>query len=165
MLMLIGRRGQIQFIDPFDNKKGNFNVAVAAASGAGKSFFTQEMVTSLLATGGRCWVIDSGRSYERLCGMVGGTYLEFSDDTHINLNPFSRVQDISEEMPMLKAVADIARRTGTPCQVSLEAYMACGMGACLGCVVKGKDHTDETPDYRCVCKDGPVFAFDQLMWV
>jgi len=68
-------------------------------------------------------------------------------------------------MPMLKAVAGIARQTGTPCQVSLEAYMACGMGACLGCVVKGKDHADETPDYRCVCKDGPVFAFDQLMWV
>lgn len=104
LLMLIGRRGQIQFIDPFDNKKGNFNVAVAAASGAGKSFFTQEMVTSLLATGGRCWVIDSGRSYERLCGMVGGTYLEFSDDTLVNLNPFSRIQDVSEEMSMLKAV-------------------------------------------------------------
>jgi conjugal transfer ATP-binding protein TraC len=104
LLMLIGRRGQIQFIDPFDNKKGNFNVAVAAASGAGKSFFTQEMVTSLLATGGRCWVIDSGRSYERLCGMVGGTYLEFSDDTHVNLNPFSRIQDVTEEMSMLKAV-------------------------------------------------------------
>lgn len=68
-------------------------------------------------------------------------------------------------MPMLEAVAGIARRTSTPCQVSLEAYMACGMGACLGCVVKGKDHSDETPDYRCVCKDGPVFSFDQLMWV
>ena len=68
-------------------------------------------------------------------------------------------------MPMLKAVAEIARKTATPCQVSLEAYMACGMGACLGCVVKGKDHSSETPDYRCVCKDGPVFGFDQLMWV
>ena len=104
LLMLIGRRGQIQFIDPFDNRKGNFNVAVAAASGAGKSFFTQEMVTSLLATGGRCWMIDSGRSYERLCRMVGGTYLEFSELTDINLNPFSRIREITEEMPLLKAV-------------------------------------------------------------
>ncbi|BBA70255.1 dihydroorotate dehydrogenase electron transfer subunit [Geobacter sulfurreducens] len=68
-------------------------------------------------------------------------------------------------MPMLQAVAGIAERTGVPCQVSLEAYMACGMGACLGCVVKGKEHSDESPDYRCVCKDGPVFAFDQLKWV
>ncbi|MEX0914726.1 MAG: type IV secretion system protein TraC [Wenzhouxiangellaceae bacterium] len=104
LLMLLGRRGQIMHIDPFDNKKGNFNVAVAAASGAGKSFFTQEMVTSLLGTGGRVWVIDSGRSYERLCRLVGGTYLEFSEGTRINLNPFTGIRDIAEETPMLKSV-------------------------------------------------------------
>ncbi|MBK9132431.1 MAG: type IV secretion system protein TraC [Gammaproteobacteria bacterium] len=104
LLMLLGRRGQIMHIDPFDNKKGNFNVAVAAASGAGKSFFTQEMVTSLLGTGGRVWVIDSGRSYERLCRLVGGTYLEFSEGTQINLNPFTGLRDIGEETPMLKSV-------------------------------------------------------------
>ncbi len=68
-------------------------------------------------------------------------------------------------MPMLQAVAEIARRRGLPCQVSLEAYMACGMGACLGCVVKGKDHDEHRPDYRCVCKDGPVFAYEDLQWV
>ncbi len=68
-------------------------------------------------------------------------------------------------MPMLKAVAEIARREAIPCQVSLEAYMACGMGACLGCVVKGRDHGEHTPDYRCVCKDGPVFDFQELQWV
>ncbi|HEY6006743.1 MAG TPA: dihydroorotate dehydrogenase electron transfer subunit [Geobacteraceae bacterium] len=68
-------------------------------------------------------------------------------------------------MPMLSAVAEIARRRGVPCQVSLEAYMACGMGACLGCVVKGRDHDEHQPDYRCVCKDGPVFAFEELQWV
>lgn len=104
LLMLLGRRGQIMHVDPFDNKKGNFNVAVAAASGAGKSFFTQEMVTSLLGTGGRVWVIDSGRSYERLCHLVGGAYLEFSEGTRINLNPFTGIQDIEEETPLLKAV-------------------------------------------------------------
>jgi len=104
LLMLLGRRGQIMHVDPFDNKKGNFNVAVAAASGAGKSFFTQEMVTSLLGTGGRVWVIDSGRSYERLCHLVGGTYLEFSESTSINLNPFTGIRDIAEETPMLKAL-------------------------------------------------------------
>ena len=68
-------------------------------------------------------------------------------------------------MPMLKAVAGIADLLQLPCQVSLEAYMACGMGACLGCVVKGKDHSAENPDYRCVCKDGPVFDYTDLQWV
>ncbi|HTP67053.1 MAG TPA: dihydroorotate dehydrogenase electron transfer subunit, partial [Geobacteraceae bacterium] len=66
--------------------------------------------------------------------------------------------------PMLKAVAQIAEKNGTLCQVSLEAYMACGVGACLGCVVKGRNHSDENPDYRCVCKDGPVFDSRELLW-
>jgi len=104
LLMLLGRRGQVMHIDPFDNTKGNFNIAVAAASGAGKSFFTQEMVTSLLGTGGRIWVIDSGRSYERLCHLVGGTFLAFTEDANIRLNPFSGIRNIAEEMPMLKAL-------------------------------------------------------------
>ena len=68
-------------------------------------------------------------------------------------------------MPMLRAVAAIAERTGISCQISLEAYMACGMGACLGCVVKGSEHDEFHPDYRCVCKDGPVFAFQELRWI
>ena len=68
-------------------------------------------------------------------------------------------------MPMLRAVADISRRRLIPCQVSLEAYMACGMGACLGCVVRGREHEEHQPDYRCVCKDGPVFDFRELMWI
>lgn len=67
-------------------------------------------------------------------------------------------------MPMLRAVAGIAEEMQVPCQVALEGYMACGMGACLGCVVKGVNHSTETPDYRCVCKDGPVFDSTDLSW-
>ncbi|MDO8446647.1 MAG: dihydroorotate dehydrogenase electron transfer subunit [Deltaproteobacteria bacterium] len=39
---------------------------------------------------------------------------------------------------MSKRVAEIAKKYNTPCQVSLEAHMACGVGACLGCVIKVK---------------------------
>ncbi|HHV61869.1 MAG TPA: dihydroorotate dehydrogenase electron transfer subunit [Firmicutes bacterium] len=53
--------------------------------------------------------------------------------------------------PMLAAVARLAGERGVPCQVSLEERMACGVGACLGCVVKTK------AGYRRVCADGPVF--------
>ncbi len=66
--------------------------------------------------------------------------------------------------PMLKAVAVMAKKHAVPCQVSMEAYMACGVGACLGCVMKGANHSEETPDYRCVCKDGPVFDSFELQW-
>ena len=66
--------------------------------------------------------------------------------------------------PMLNAVAKMAQKHEVPCQVSMEAYMACGVGACLGCVMKGANHTETTPDYRCVCKDGPVFDSFELQW-
>lgn len=56
-------------------------------------------------------------------------------------------------MVMMKAVKTIAERNGVPCQLSLEANMACGVGVCLGCTVRG---TEENY-YPKVCKDGPVF--------
>jgi len=60
---------------------------------------------------------------------------------------------------MLKRIGRISRKHRFPCQVSLEEHLACGVGACLGCVVKAKGST-----YRRVCKDGPVFEASDLMW-
>ena len=60
--------------------------------------------------------------------------------------------------PMLRAVAQIAARHGLPCQVSLESLMACGIGACQGCVVKTVN------GYRTVCHDGPVFDSADIDW-
>ncbi|MDD5285636.1 MAG: dihydroorotate dehydrogenase electron transfer subunit [Desulfuromonadaceae bacterium] len=65
---------------------------------------------------------------------------------------------------MLNAVAKIAAERTIPCQVSLEGYMACGVGACLGCVATGHRHSPETPDFRCVCTEGPVFESGELKW-
>ncbi len=62
---------------------------------------------------------------------------------------------------MLKAVAAMAADRGISCQVSIEAMMACGMGACLGCAVQLKN--DEAR-YRHVCMDGPVFDAARLNW-
>lgn len=64
---------------------------------------------------------------------------------------------------MLKAVSAIAEEHSVPCQVSLEEHMACGVGVCLGCPVKvRKDLVDY--EYKMVCKDGPVFASEQIIW-
>lgn len=57
--------------------------------------------------------------------------------------------------PMLAAVAALAREFDLPCQVSLEEFMACGVGGCAGCVVEVR--TDEGPAMKRVCVDGPVF--------
>ncbi|MGR0482129.1 MAG: dihydroorotate dehydrogenase electron transfer subunit [Candidatus Electronema sp. V4] len=61
--------------------------------------------------------------------------------------------------PMMRSVASKCRQAGTPCQVSVETHMACGMGACLGCAVPGRDGS-----YVHVCKEGPVFNSEELAW-
>jgi len=57
--------------------------------------------------------------------------------------------------PMLKACAQVARRYGIPCQVSLEEFMACAVGGCAGCTVLVQ--TPDGPAMKRVCVDGPVF--------
>ena len=57
--------------------------------------------------------------------------------------------------PMLAAVVALAREFGLPVQVSLEEFMACGVGGCAGCVVEVA--TDAGPAMQRVCVDGPVF--------
>lgn len=59
--------------------------------------------------------------------------------------------------PMLKAVQGIAATFKIPGQLSLEAHMACGVGACLGCVC------ETTQGYRRVCVDGPVFPIEEAV--
>lgn len=60
--------------------------------------------------------------------------------------------------PMMVSVARYARQSGTPCEVSLENMMACGLGACLCCV------EDTTEGHLCVCTEGPVFNIERLKW-
>jgi dihydroorotate dehydrogenase electron transfer subunit len=97
-------------------------------------------------------------------------------------------------MPMLRAVAEWAEAKGVPAQVSLEERMGCGYGACVGCTVEvkstvsvaGEDESRDTKrtvpfvslsmsrggsqvmpaltTRRKVCKDGPVFPADSIVW-
>lgn len=60
--------------------------------------------------------------------------------------------------PMLKALQRYALENGITAQLSLEERMACGVGACLGCVCKSKEIDEHSRVYnKRVCKDGPVF--------
>lgn len=60
--------------------------------------------------------------------------------------------------PMMQAVARYARSVNAECEVSLENMMACGVGACLCCV------ENTTEGHLCVCKEGPVFNINRLLW-
>ena len=62
---------------------------------------------------------------------------------------------------MLREVSKITGEKSISCQISLEARMACAVGACLGCVVRAKAGGDV---YKKVCKDGPVFDSNEIIW-
>jgi len=64
--------------------------------------------------------------------------------------------------PMLKKVAALTIEGNAPCQMSLEAYMACGLGACQGCAVKSSN--PEELMYHLVCRDGPIFSARSIDW-
>lgn len=62
---------------------------------------------------------------------------------------------------MLEELARMIKLKGFICQASLETRMGCGFGACWGCVVK--TNNPETP-YQRVCKEGPVFNLEDIIW-
>ena len=58
--------------------------------------------------------------------------------------------------PMLKALSQYAKTAAIPCQVSVEERMACGIGACKGCVVR------TMAGYQLCCQVGPVFDSQEV---
>jgi len=102
-MTVFSREGQIMSISPFDSGS-SYNAVIAASSGKGKSVTVNDLILNTLATGGRGWIIDVGRSYYKLCQYVGGQFIEFGTDSDICLNPFSVVTDYDEEADMLVGI-------------------------------------------------------------
>ncbi len=102
LLTLVGRRGQMMWWDMYENNEGNYNVAVAGKSGSGKSVFLQEIEMAVVGAGGRVFKIDVGRSSERTCRLIGGDFIEFTQESTISVNPFTHIKAIKESLPMLK---------------------------------------------------------------
>lgn len=65
---------------------------------------------------------------------------------------------------MLHAVARIAAVRGLVAEVSLDPWMGCGIGTCLGCVVRVQGPREARPRYRCACTEGPVFDAACVVW-
>jgi conjugal transfer ATP-binding protein TraC len=100
-LVFGGRRGQLMTLDIFDNDLGNYNFAIIGAPGSGKSVLMNEMAWSYRAIGAKVWMLDLGRSFEKLCRKAQGTYIEFRPDVDICLDPFTHIVDINEDIDML----------------------------------------------------------------
>lgn len=92
IMLFTSRMGQVVGLDLFANTTGNFNAAVIAKSGAGKSFFINNLICSYLQTGGRVWMIDAGYSYVKLCEILGGQYIQYSTQgARMCFNPFTKL--------------------------------------------------------------------------
>ncbi len=70
---------------------------------------------------------------------------------HLDAMPFCACGPL----PMLQAADKVLKSSG---QYSLEARMGCGFGACMGCAVEMKS------GMRRICKDGPVFDREEILW-
>ena len=100
-LVFGGRRGQLMTLDLFDNDLGNYNAAIIGAPGSGKSVLMNELAWSYRAIGAKVWMLDLGRSFEKLCHKAKGAYLEFRPEVRICVNPFTNITDINEDIDML----------------------------------------------------------------
>ncbi len=134
VLLLGGRRGQIMQIDVYDNPAGNYNVAIAGTSGSGKSLLLNEIAAAYLGTGARVWIIDVGRSYEKACRNFGGSFIEFTEDAALSLNPFPLVEDIDEDMELLQPL--LAQMVSP--RESLDGFQYSTLGAAIKKVWKAK---------------------------
>lgn len=101
-----------------------------------------------------CATDDGSYGIPGFCTSVAESALAMAEDTE---DRYGYVATCGPE-PMMRIVADAACDADVFCQVSLERRMACGIGACLSCVV------DTTEGKKRACVDGPIFDARRIVW-
>jgi len=76
-----GKEGKVKMTD-------NANFFCIGPSGSGKSFHTNSVVRQLLEQNTDVVMVDTGDSYEGICGYFGGTYISYTKEKPISMNPF-----------------------------------------------------------------------------
>ncbi|NLG04699.1 MAG: dihydroorotate dehydrogenase electron transfer subunit [Clostridia bacterium] len=90
---------------------------------------------------------------------VKGTVIQAIKENHLSAD----IIYACGPKPMLKAIKEYAEEMGIPAYISMEERMACGVGACLGCVCQSKNVDDHSKvNNKRVCKDGPVFLAEEV---
>lgn len=76
-----GKEGKVKYTD-------NSNFFVLGPSGSGKSFFMNTVMRQYYEQDTDCVIVDTGDSYEGLCNIFEGTYISYSKERPISMNPF-----------------------------------------------------------------------------
>jgi dihydroorotate dehydrogenase electron transfer subunit len=160
------------------------HLLVGGGVGAPPLYFMAEEMSHDSALKSRIRVVNGARSRELLVGIEEfnalGVDIRFTTDDgsygQKGIVTDALVQLLDETAgpvhvytcgptPMLRAVGDLCLSRGVPCQVSVETMMPCGLGVCMGCVVKIKAAESPTGySHLRSCYEGPVFAADRIVW-
>lgn len=87
ILVNIGRKGQIQAFDVFDERANNHNLLITAGSGAGKSFKLGKLINDYYGSGAKVRAVDIGYSLKKSCLMNNGRFIDLGEEKVI-VNPF-----------------------------------------------------------------------------
>lgn len=109
---------------------------------------------ALLAEPPRCATDDGSFGREGFCTSLVWEAIEEAARAG---EPYGYVAVCGPE-PLMKIVAGMAAGAGITCELSMERRMACGIGACLSCVV------DTVEGKKRACVDGPVFKAQEVVW-
>jgi len=149
-------------------------IAVAGGVGLGPILFAANEATKAgkkvtFVTGFRSTELVPDRSFWKnldavLCTDNGSEGFSGNVVQYLSTLPTSQIEMSTiiscGPTPMLRACHLFAEQKGIPCEVSMEELMACGIGACMGCVCETKTESGLAR----VCKEGPIFKSEVIKW-
>ncbi|MBF0387720.1 MAG: TraC family protein [Candidatus Omnitrophica bacterium] len=105
--LYLNRRAEPVGVDFFDSET-NPHAVIIGASGAGKSFFTNDLIYQNYRLGSYFFVLDKGHSYRKTCEVLGGQYVSFEMDKPLCINPFYRKPTAESQAFLVEMLAMMA---------------------------------------------------------
>ncbi|MBF0618737.1 MAG: TraC family protein [Candidatus Omnitrophica bacterium] len=105
--LYLNRRSEPVGLDFFDSETNPHSVIIGA-SGAGKSFLTNDLIYQNYRLGSYFFVLDKGNSYRKTCKVLGGQYVSFEMDRPLCINPFYRQPTAENKAFLVEMLAMMA---------------------------------------------------------
>ena len=114
VVSFISPRGQFVGFDLFSNDSGGYNAFVVGMTGSGKSVFLQLLALSYFEEGAHIWIVDIGRSYERMVNIFDGEFIAFDLRNPLCLNPFTSIENENVLDEYLEYLINVFLLMGSP---------------------------------------------------